>query len=70
MSLLSIIFLIAFGALIAWELASRAWKSLKRIARGEPARTTEFEGHYAPELERRRRLDITAKRLPRAASWD
>jgi len=30
---------------------------------------TDSEGHYAPELERRRRLDLGASRWPGPARW-
>ena len=46
------------AVLVAWGLGARVWRRLKGSGDGGSAHVTASNGHHAPELERRRRLEI------------
>jgi hypothetical protein len=57
------------GVFVAWEFVARVWLRSKRKGGPTAADATDSEGHYAPELEHRRRLDLRPSRWPGPARW-
>ena len=67
-----LIFPVLLGLLVAWEVVARLRRRSRRTADEAAIKNvgaTDSEGHYAPELERRRRLDLGASRWPGPARW-
>lgn len=63
------IFLVLLGVLAAGEVVARVRRRAKRTVGTREGGATDSEGHCAPELEHRRRLDLRASRWPGPEKW-
>jgi hypothetical protein len=69
MSVLVLIVVVPFAILVAWEVAAQLQQRRKWSDSTGPMSVTDSEGHYSPELERRRQLEVRANRWPAPARW-
>jgi len=64
-----LIFAVLQGLVVAWAVAVRVRQRSKRKGEARDVSATDSEGHYASELEHRKRLDVRASRWPGPVPW-